>query len=128
MLASNPSQAIGGFSTILTGALTHGTKGIGQILYYATPIMITGLYVGFAFKTDLFNIGASGQFILGAFAAVYIGITMKALGSVHWLIAILGSLIAGGLWALLLGILLNKRLSKSYIIDSAWHKTKNSCT
>lgn len=105
MLASNSSQALGGFSMILTGALTHGAKGIGQILYYATPIMLTGLSVGFAFKTGLFNIGASGQFILGAFAAIYIGITMKALGSVHWLVAIVGSLIAGGLWALLPGIL-----------------------
>lgn len=90
---------------ILTGALTHGTKGIGQILYYATPIMLTGLSVGFAFKTGLFNIGASGQFIVGAFAAVSIGITMTSLGRVHWLVAILGSLIAGGIWALLPGIL-----------------------
>ena len=105
LLASNPSQAIGGFNTILTGALTHGAKGIGQILYYATPIMLTGLSVGFAFKTGLFNIGASGQFILGAFASVYIGITMTSLGSVHWLVAIIGSIIAGGLWALLPGIL-----------------------
>lgn len=105
LLASNPTQAIGGFGMILTGALTHGMKGIGQILYYATPIMLTGLSVGFAFKTGLFNIGASGQFIVGAFASVYIGITMTSLGQVHWLVAVLGSLIAGGLWALLPGIL-----------------------
>lgn len=90
---------------ILTGALAHGTKGIGQILYYATPIMLTGLSVGFAFKTGLFNIGASGQFIVGAFASVYIGIIMTSFGQVHWLVAVLGSLIAGGLWALLPGIL-----------------------
>jgi len=105
LMISNPAQAIGGFGMILTGALTHGAKGIGQIFYYATPIMMTGLSVGFAFKTGLFNIGASGQFIVGAFASVYIGITMSALGQVHWLVAVLGSLIAGGLWALLPGIL-----------------------
>jgi len=90
---------------ILTGALAHGMKGIGQILYYATPIMLTGLSVGFAFKTGLFNIGASGQFIIGAFAAVYVGITMPALGNVHWLVGVIASIIAGGLWALIPGIL-----------------------
>lgn len=105
LIASNPGQSVGGFVMIVTGALTHGTKGLGQILYYATPIMLTGLSVGFAFKTGLFNIGASGQFIVGAFASVYIGITMTSLGHVHWLVAVLCSIIAGGLWALIPGIL-----------------------
>ena len=53
----NPAQALPGFATILTGAFTHGAKGIGQVFYYATPIILTGLSVGFAFKTGLFNIG-----------------------------------------------------------------------
>ena len=105
LLVSNPSQALGGFSMILTGALAHGMKGLGQIFYYATPIMLTGLSVGFAFKTGLFNIGASGQFIIGAFASVYVGITMTALGPVHWLVGVIASIIAGGLWALIPGIL-----------------------
>ena len=51
LLYSNPEQAIGGFKTILTGALTDGSKGFGIVLYYATPIICTGLSVGFAFKT-----------------------------------------------------------------------------
>lgn len=90
---------------ILTGALTHGAEGFGQILYYATPIMLTGLSVGFAFKTGLFNIGASGQFIVGAFASVFVGIYATSLGHVHWVVALLCSIIAGGLWALIPGIL-----------------------
>lgn len=63
LLISNPSQAWPGFITILTGALTRGTREIGQIFYYATPIILTGLSVGFAFKTGLFNIGASGHLL-----------------------------------------------------------------
>ena len=62
LLICNPQQALPGFATILTGSLTHGMKGVGQVLYYATPIILTGLSVGFAFKTGLFNIGANGQF------------------------------------------------------------------
>ena len=61
LLITNPDQAIDGFVTILKGGFTGGAKGIGNIFYLATPIIMTGLSVGFAFKTGLFNIGASGQ-------------------------------------------------------------------
>ena len=43
LLASNPSQAYGGFMMILQGGFTDGIQGIGQMLYYATPIIMTGL-------------------------------------------------------------------------------------
>ena len=56
LLVSNPSQAAAGFATIITGPVTHGMKGMGQVFYYATPIILTGLSVGFAFKTGLFNL------------------------------------------------------------------------
>lgn len=103
LLFSNPSQAGPGFLTILTGPFTHGLKGIGQVFYYATPIILTGLSVGFAFRTGLFNIGASGQFIAGAFAAVVVGIRGDFLGSAQWIVAVLASMIAGALWALIPG-------------------------
>ena len=104
LLASNPSQAGAGFWTIITGSLTHGTKGIGQVFYYATPIILTGLSVGFAFKTGLFNIGASGQFIMGAFAAVVVGIKGESLGSVQWIVALIAAVVAGALWGAIPGL------------------------
>lgn len=106
MLLSNPNQALAGFVMIIKGGIEDGMSGIGQVLYIATPILMTGLSVGFAFKTGLFNIGASGQFILGGFAAVYIGIKWTSLpGNIHWLVALAGAMIFGGLWGLLPGIL-----------------------
>lgn len=105
LLISNPSQAVGGFMTILTGGFSEGMRSIGQVLYYATPIICTGLSVGFAFKTGLFNIGASGQFIIGALAAIIVGITCPFLGSFQWVVALLAAIVAGGLWALIPGIL-----------------------
>lgn len=104
LLVSNPSQGLQGFETILTGPLTHGTKGIGQVFYYATPIILTGLSVGFAFKTGLFNIGASGQLIVGGFAAVYVGIKCEGLGSMQWVVAILAAIVAGLIWGAVPGI------------------------
>lgn len=104
-MLSNPSQAFGGFQTIVWGALTHGQKGIGQVLYYATPILMTGLSVGFAFKTGLFNIGTPGQFILGAYAAVFVGLTYQNIGGVNWVVALIASAVAGAIWALVPGLL-----------------------
>lgn len=106
LLISNASEALYGFTAIVQGGFADGAKGIGDVLYNATPIIMTGLSVGFAFKTGLFNIGASGQFTMGAFAAVYVGIKWTFLtGSSHWIIALFAACIAGALWGLLPGIL-----------------------
>lgn len=104
LLITNPAQSLGGFATIVTGPLTHGMKGIGQVLYYATPIILTGLSVGFAFKTGLFNIGASGQFIMGGFAAVVIGIKCQGLGSFQWVVALLAAILVGMIWGAIPGL------------------------
>jgi ABC transporter, permease protein len=106
LLISNPTDAFGGFAMIVQGGFTDGIQGIGQVLYIATPIIMTGLSVGFAFKTGLFNIGASGQFTMGAFAAIYVGVKWDFLPSgVHCLVALLAALLAGALWGLLPGLL-----------------------
>ncbi|HWQ78774.1 MAG TPA: ABC transporter permease [Anaerovoracaceae bacterium] len=106
LLASNPGQAADGFGIILKGGFSTGAKGMGQVLYFATPLILTGLSVGFAFKTGLFNIGAAGQFIMGAFAAIYIGVKWTFLPAPwHWIAALTGAALIGGLWALLPGLL-----------------------
>lgn len=105
LLICNPQQALPGFATILTGSFTHGLKGVGQIFYYATPIILTGLSVGFAFNTGLFNIGASGQFMAGTLGAVCVGILFKSLGPVHWVVALLAAVLAGAVWGLVPGLL-----------------------
>ncbi|MEF9853171.1 MAG: ABC transporter permease [Hydrogenoanaerobacterium sp.] len=105
LLFSNPSQALNGFTAILVGAFTD-MKNLGQVFYFATPIIMTGLSVGFANKTGLFNIGASGQFIIGAYAAVYVGVQWTFLpAGLHWIVALLVSMAAGALWGLMPGIL-----------------------
>ncbi|MDO5410350.1 MAG: ABC transporter permease [Lachnospiraceae bacterium] len=106
LLASNPSQAYNGFMMILQGGFTDGMKGVGDVLYYSTPIIMTGLSVGFAFKTGLFNIGASGQFTAGAFAAVFVGVKFTFLPpQIHWLVALLAAVAAGALWGCVPGLL-----------------------
>ena len=106
LIISNPSQAFSGFMMILQGGFTDGIRGIGQVLYVATPIIMTGLSVGFAFKTGLFNIGAAGQFTMGAFAAIVVGVKCTFLPpSIHWLVAVLAAAAAGALWGMVPGLL-----------------------
>ncbi|HPF18361.1 MAG: ABC transporter permease [Bacillota bacterium] len=106
LLISNPSQAFDGFIIIMKGGFSTGAKGIGQVLYFATPLILTGLSVGFAFKTGLFNIGAAGQFVMGSFTAIFIGVRWTFLPAPwHWIVALIGAAAVGGLWALIPGLL-----------------------
>ena len=67
---TNPSAAGEAIPNFFMGPFMNGMAGIGNLFYYATPLLMTGLAVGFAFKTGLFNIGASGQFLLGGFMVI----------------------------------------------------------
>ena len=57
LLATNPSNAFPAFSALITGGFYSGMKTFGNVLYYAVPIIMTGLGVGFGFKASIFNIG-----------------------------------------------------------------------
>lgn len=105
LLFSNPSQAFEGFGAILGGGL-RDMRSLGQVLYFATPIIMTGLSVGFANKTGLFNIGASGQFIMGAFVAIFVGVRWTFLpGALHWIVALIMAMLAGAVWGAIPGLL-----------------------
>lgn len=106
LFISNSNEALNGFVTILKGGFSDGITSISRFIYFATPIIMTGLSVAFAFKTGLFNIGASGQFIVGAYVAVYIGVKWTFLpASIHWLVALIGAGVAGALWGAIPGML-----------------------
>ena len=104
LLISNPSHAFWAFLTILTSGFSNLVE-FGQVLYFATPIIMTGLSVGFSAKTGLFNIGAAGQFIVGAYAAVLVGVRCDFLpGHLHWITALAAAMLAGALWGAIPGI------------------------
>lgn len=104
MLIIRPARADDGIRIILTQGFSNLDQ-MGRFLQRSAPLILTGLSVAFAFKTGLFNIGATGQFTVGAFTAVYIGMKWTHLGSIHWVVAVLGAALAGALWALIPGLL-----------------------
>jgi general nucleoside transport system permease protein len=105
MFILEPAQAFPAMLTMLMGGFNDGLRGVGNVLYYATPIILTGLAVVLAFKTGLFNIGASGQMMLGAYAAIHAGVLWEMPAPWHWIIAMLVGIFAGCFWALIPGLL-----------------------
>jgi simple sugar transport system permease protein len=77
-----------------------------QTLIITTPLILTGLAVAFAFRAGLFNIGGTGQYIMGAIAAVWVGSSFAGMPSVlHILLAIVAACAAGAFWASIAGVL-----------------------
>lgn len=98
---ANPFYA---YSSLIQGAF-GSIKRIGDTLLNATPLILTGLSIAFAFKTGLFNIGASGQMLMGGFFAVYIGVKFDLPRFIHMPLAVTVAIIAGAVWALIPGLL-----------------------
>lgn len=90
----NPLEA---YRIMLNGIFSK-PKYISWTVIYATPIILTGLSVAFAFKTGLFNIGAEGQFIVGALTAALTGYFIQMPAILHVPFVLLCAVTAGALW------------------------------
>ena len=78
-------------------------------LIYASPLIFTGLSVAFSFRTGVFNIGAEGQFVVGALTACSLGILVDLPAVIHVPLCIIAAAAAGMIWSLIVGILKVKR-------------------
>ena len=80
--------------------------GVGQTLMQATPIIFTSIAFLVSYKAGLFNIGAEGQFLMGAIAAAVAGIYLEGLPWViHVPLVILAGMATGGIWGLIPALL-----------------------
>ncbi len=92
------------------GALSWGFNPTswGNMLFRATPVIMTGLSVAVAFKTGLFNIGAPGQYLMGTLGTLFIALSIPSSTVppvIIWLLAFLGGMLCGALWGAIPGIL-----------------------
>lgn len=109
-----------GVRLIFAGIFANGRNAAGQLawgfnptswgnmLFRATPVIMTGLSVAVAFKTGLFNIGAPGQYLMGTMTSLMLalGISSEAVpAGLIWVIAFLGGMLAGALWGAIPGLL-----------------------
>jgi simple sugar transport system permease protein len=128
-LGSTPGHALGvtfstvgdAYSAIFTGAvfspstLGHAISSgsgwdaaltpISESLVSATPLILAGLGVAIGFSTGVFNIGAQGQLIAGALAALYVGFAVRLPIGIHLPLVILAGAAGGAIAGFIPGIL-----------------------
>lgn len=94
----------------MSGALTFGFNpaNFGNMLFRAIPLILTGLSVALAYKTGLFNIGASGQYLAGTAATLFVALeipTSVVPAWIVWLLALIAGILAGAIWGAIPGML-----------------------
>ncbi len=101
-----------GMVTLLQGpfAALKPAKSLGNMIFYAVPLMFTGFSVAIAYKTGLFNIGAPGQFLMGTMISLLIALNINSVGNpvqgvFVWLLALVCGMITGAIWGMIPGLL-----------------------
>lgn len=93
-----------GFKPITQGGFYSKANAMGMAvrmeILQAAPLIMTGLSVAFAYKTGLFNIGAAGQYTVGAFMALYFAIVLK----MPWWVCLIASAVGGAIWGAIPGV------------------------
>ena len=109
---ANPGRALSTSWDVVSGAYgalfrtsLGGRRAISETLLEATPLVLTGLSVTFAFRAGLFNIGGDGQFLAGALTSVYVGFSLDIPAALHLPLALAAGVAAGALWGGIAGVL-----------------------
>ena len=130
LIGDNPFETY----RLLLGNSFGSAKDIGWTLFYATPLIFTGLAVAVAFRCGLLNIGAEGQLYTAAFATAWMGIKLG--GTVvdifgkkedwSWAslpaillvpLCVLAAIVVGGIWGAIPGVL-RARFGSSEVINT----------
>ena len=105
------SDSLKGIVTVLGGPFSAGSSKdilfqLGNMLFQATPLIMTGMSVAIAFKTGLFNIGAPGQYLMGAMGALIVALSIPTSvvpAWIVWILALLAGTLLGVLWGAIPG-------------------------
>lgn len=112
-LGANPLTAL---RSLWVGAF-GSARSVGTTLSRATPLIFTSLCACFAYRCGVFNLGGEGQFIMGSVVCCYIATQSGAGGVPGILLCLIGGALAGGLWALIPGLLKVYRGQNEMIIS-----------
>lgn len=114
-LGKNPLAAY----ALLASSLFRDGYTIADIFVKATPLVLTGLAFAFTYKASLFNIGAQGQFYIGAVTATAISLAAGTHlpGVLSLILAFAGAALAGGLWGALIGLAKARFKSNEFLIS-----------
>lgn len=98
---ASPVEAAGLFVKGIFG----NKSSFAEIFVKACPLILTGLGCAVAFRTGFFNIGAEGQFYVGALAATMVALGLPQVpGVVRIVLCFVAAFVCGGLWALIAAV------------------------
>lgn len=102
-VGKNPIE---GFDRILFGAFSNKRR-IGNTLGMATQLIFMGLSFSFAYKTGLFNIGGSGQMLIGGITCTILGhyLPLSIPKPLYIIIVLVAAIVSGAVWGLISGFL-----------------------
>jgi ABC-type uncharacterized transport system permease subunit len=103
----------GAYSALFQGSVYNfrrdnfidGIRPLTETLTFATPLIAGGLGVALAFRVGMFNIGGRGQMLIAASVAGWIAFGFELPWGIHMLVALIGGLVGGALWAGIAGFL-----------------------
>ena len=106
------TDAFYGLLIILGGPFAAGSASdilfqLGDMLLESTPLLMTGLSVAIAFKTGLFNIGAPGQYLMGAMGSLIVALSIPTTPGTAffvWLLALIVGILCGMIWGAIPGL------------------------
>ena len=106
LLIIEPSGAWEAITAVLKSYFRYSSaklqlKYLGQTLTRTAPLLMCSLSVLFAYKVGMFNIGAAGQYVAGACAALYVGIGLH----MPWWVCLIAAMLAGALMGAMSGAL-----------------------
>lgn len=104
LMLSMGHNPIEGYMYLFQGGIMNMER-IGNTIATATPLILTGLSLAFAYKTGLFNIGAPGQMLAGGLCATAVGLTLDLPKAILIPIIIIVGILGGALWAVVPGLL-----------------------
>ena len=106
LLIINPAGAGEAITTIIKNFMTYSKpatqlKNLGNTLVKTAPLLMCSLSVLFAYKAGLFNIGAAGQYVVGAGASLYCALAWH----LPWYLCLLAAILAGAALGAVSGML-----------------------
>ena len=105
------------YRTLFIGAF-GSLNNLAETLLRATPLILIGAGLAIAFRANVWNIGAEGQFYAGAVGCTAAGISLGGLPSgLSIPLVLLTGMLCGAMWALLARILYALQLRLQSVSD-----------
>jgi len=93
-----------------------GIRPLTETLRFAAPLIMAGLGVALTFRVGLFNIGATGQIMMGLAGATFVSTRMQLPVVIHMLVAVLAAVLFASVWGIIVGILKSRTGAHEVIV------------